>query len=205
MDRMTRMSSANPGLGPQRYERSPASHASTSRSIETRVTSGHSDTSGSPGSAQLPSLERLPSNETIEARDSASIYDRDLPAPPDTQTPERPFSSATRDAEELVAAYSSQSQDQGIPASEQRREDDPYDGIADDEETEEGTIESAGGGLMTASSAQQPPSPPVNGLTIAVPAVPRKDDSSMAIRKPLRSVSHDARDAKRSAGSLPSP
>lgn len=42
MDRMARMSD----MRPQRYERSPASHAGTSRSIETRVTSGHSDTSG---------------------------------------------------------------------------------------------------------------------------------------------------------------
>lgn len=201
---MARMSSYRPDLTPQRYERSAASYTGTSRSIETRVTSGHSDTSGNSSSSRPQAaypLECLPSSESVDGRDSASLYDRDLPAPPDNQAEVRPFSSATRDAEELVAAYSNRGRDS--TTSQQLQGDDPYDGIADDEETTDShlghrTPESS------SSAARDLPTPPVQGLTVPS-AIQTNDEPHLHIRKPLRNVSHDLRDGRRMSKPLPSP
>lgn len=205
MDRMARMSNTRPDLGPQRYERSKASFAGTSRSIETRVTSGHSDSSThstSPRPAEVEILDRQLSATESEGRDSASIYDRDLPAPPQgVESTARPFSSATQDAEELVAAYS---HDRDSVASVQDQGADPYDGLADDEDTTDG---------------HQPPntahtSPDATAKTLPKLYIVSADKSShvepveqeaMAVRKPLRNVSQGSRDDQRTSKPLPSP
>lgn len=208
MDRMDRMSATRPDLGPQRYERSGGSFAGTSRSIETRVTSGHSDTS----SNSIPSKpdnnqqhERVPSVELTEGRDSASIYDRDLPAPPDAQVQERPFSSATRDAEELVEAYSSHDRE-STEGSHKPTGEDPYDGLADDENTSDGHQD----GSLTRDSfspaSRDLPTPPVKGLTVTPPKFLDDEDPAPAtVRRPLRSVSPDLREVRRESKPLPSP
>lgn len=201
---MARMSNTRQDIGPQRYERSPASFAGTSRSIETRVTSGHSDTSGQSPSLRAEEangLECLPSNTTADGTDSASIYDRELPPPPPSVVAGRPFFSATQDAEDLVAAYSA-SRDSG--ASERSRGDDPYDGLADDEETTDSHQNSAIADRSASSASRELPTPPVDGLDIARPDS-RLHESRIPVRKPLRSVSHDSSDAKRASKPLPSP
>jgi hypothetical protein len=210
MDRMDRMSKARTDQSPQRYVRSGPSFAGTSRSIETRVTSGHSDTS----SNSIPSKrdddvqqhEQVPSDAMTEGRDSASIYGRDLPAPPVIviEPQERPFSSATRDAEELVAAYSNRDGDSSI----QRAGEDAYDGLADDEETSDGHQDGdmTRDSILSGSRDLPLPTPPVKGLTVTPPKARDDGDPTPAtMRRPLRSVSPDPREERRVSKPLPSP
>lgn len=133
MDRMARMS--RPELPSQRYDRAPASFTG---SFETRVTSGHSDTSTM---HPVPALEEanaadvsMISQRNSEARDSASIYDRDLPPPPPVEKRDINHNNtdpAYQDAEEVVEVDSRNSGD----ANRSDGSIDPYDGMADDEDT----------------------------------------------------------------------
>lgn len=207
MDRMARMSSARPDLGPQRYERSTASFAGTTHSIETRVTSGHSDSSvhsASPQRTDKQALARETSHTLSEGRDSASIYDRDLPAPPEGQATERPFSSATQDAEELVAAYS---QPRDSIAASQVGDGNPYDGLAEDDETVED--HQNGNSSYPLPSPSPPKSKDLPKLSVTAPDSTKgrnsPDEGSVNRRKNLRSISQGSRDAKHVSKALPSP
>lgn len=104
-----------------------------------------------------------------------------------------------------MRAYSGVRRDGDTSADEPTREDDPYDGMVDEEEPDETHDGPGQGGEASSSVKHQLPTPPVNGLTVAVPVVPRKDDALVATRRPLRSVPPDSREMQHGTKPLPSP
>ncbi|KAK9899637.1 hypothetical protein P389DRAFT_207285 [Cystobasidium minutum MCA 4210] len=207
MDRMARMSNTRPDLGPQRYERSPASFAGTTHSIDTRVTQGHSDSSVHSDSSKpthAEPLERQQLKNDSEGHDSASLYDRDLPAPPsDPQASPQPFSSATQDAEDLVQAYT---RDRDSTTSEPNSTEDPYDGIAHDEETlDSHHAAKQSFDALDVSSSTSKDLPKLYIVPGRSSPAGTHGDNAPAQRKPLRNVSQASHGDQRISKPLPSP
>ena len=119
----------------QEYRRAPPSFSGTTKSIETRVTTGHSDADTIMGSPRAYSEDLSADHREMSVSPSAhtpsiqSMYDRDLPSPPFGQSAAHTpviDKYGTMKTNGLTSPEASQ-----ISPGEGDSED-PYDGLADD-------------------------------------------------------------------------